>query len=135
MTTIKTFADELAAVTFTGVVKRFDGAPKVIYPHELPAKWVEMPSAMIEPSAAEGSFGTFAASAARYTTFMFVAVCELSEGLPDDQREAVLDMAERIEAWAILTEKTVEMATQPKIKVAAREYRGITCRVTAPDME
>lgn len=133
--TIKTFADELAAVNFAGVTKRCAGIPKALFPADLPAQFADMPSALINPSEAIGNFGTFGAAAARYSGTILIAVAEVTEGFPDNQRTAVLDMAERVEAWAITTPYTTEITTALRIAVGAKEYRGVTARVNAPDMD
>lgn len=132
MTTLKTFADELAAVSLTGVTTTIAGIPKELTAAQLPAKWADLPSATIEPEL--DTFGTLAAGAAAYTGTIYIAVAELAEGLPDAQRTAILDMAVRVEEWAIATPYAVTIETKARIPVGSREYRGVVAQVTAPDM-
>lgn len=132
---IKDFADELAAVTFAGVCRKFTGIPKQLRPGDLPAQFVDMPTALINPSEAVNAFGTFDAAAARYSAALYIAVSLFDEGLPDDQREAMLDMAVRVEEWAIRTVFVTELRTDQQIVVAGIPYRGVIARVQAPDMD
>lgn len=134
MTDCKTFTDDLAAVVFTGVCRRFDDIPKQLMPSDLPAQFVDLPTVTISPQETVSNFGTFDASAGRYVATLYIAVSEVTEGLPADQREAILDMAVRVEEWAIRTPYTVTIETKQRIPVAAREYRGIVAQVTADDM-
>jgi len=131
VTTIKTFADELAAVVFTGVTKRYAGIPKVLADSELPAQWVMLPRAVITP---ENAVSTFEQSAARYTCTIFIAIGKYDEAMPTAQRTAVLDMAVRVEEWAIRTPYTVTIETMAPIAVAARQYRGVVAQVEADDL-
>ena len=130
---IKTFTNDLAAVELAGVVRRYDGIPKELRPGDLPAQWVQMPIAILAP---EEGLGTFAESGVRYTVIFRVAVSEVTEGLPARQRDAVLDMAETFQNWARDTHYTVEtLDTEARIAVGSREYRGVTARITAWEME
>lgn len=132
MTTIKTFADELAAVVFHSVETRYPGIPKELYERELPAQWVDMPSAAIRVG---DDFGTFDESGTSYTAQLFVAVSLVTEGLPEQQREAMLDMAEEVELWAKDTTYEVLITTAPRIPVGSREYRGVVAKVTRTNLE
>jgi hypothetical protein len=62
-------------------------------------------------------------------------VAQVTEGLPDAQRTAVLTMADTVQAWAEASPYVVEIETTRRIPVAAVEYRGVIATVTAPDME
>lgn len=132
--TIKAFADTLAAVTLTGVKKKFAGIPKKLASTDLPAQWVDMPSAVINPG---GEFSTLSSSAAAYSATLYIAVSPVAAegGLPDAQRTAMLNIANVVEAWAETTPYQVEIQMTPRIPVANIEYRGVTVRVTADDME
>lgn len=132
---IKTFADELAAVTFTGVVKRYNDIPDSLREADLPAQITMMPTAAISPQETVWQFGTFDAQAAVYTTEMYFPVAAVSQGFPDRQRDAVLDMAAEIEEWAIQTPWQVTMDTTQRLKVGSQEYRGVLVSVTSVDME
>lgn len=131
---IGAFADALAAVTIAGVTTRIAGIPKTLAAEQLPAQWVDMPSALINP--AEG-MSTLYRSAAVYTATLYIAVEPVAKegGLPDSQRTKMLAIADAVEEWAEATPYIVEIALTPRIPVAAVEYRGITARVTADDME
>lgn len=130
--TIKEFADDLAAVRLQRVATRYPGIPKELYDHELPAQWVDMPAAVIRP---EDDFGTFAESGVTYSAQLFVAVSPVTEGLPEEQREAMLKMAEDIEAWAKQSRYEVQITTAPRIPVGSREYRGVVAQVALTDLE
>jgi hypothetical protein len=92
--TIKDFADELAAVELAGVRRVFRGIPKQLAPGDLPAQWADMPGAVINPDQLNS---TFDEAAPRYSGVLYVAVADVSEGLPDNQRTVILEMAERVE--------------------------------------
>ena len=128
---IKTFADEMAALVVAGVTTRYDGIPKQLAPAQLPVKWVEMPSAVVEPT---GNYGTLAESGSRYTVMMYIAVSAFDEGFPDAQRSAVLDIAAAVEDWVEEKSYTAEINTQQPVAVANIPYRGVTVRVTADAM-
>lgn len=129
--TIREFADELAAVELAGVRRIFSGIPKQLSPGDLPAQWADMPGALINP---EQPYSTFDEAAPRYSGVLYVAVAEVTEGLPDDQRTAILEMAERVEEWARRTIYQTEILTHLRIPAGSREYRGVLARVNAPGM-
>jgi hypothetical protein len=128
---IQTFTDELAAVVLPGVRTRYPDLPRELADRELPASWVDMPSATIRPG---DPYGTFAESGVSYSAQLFVAVSPVTEGLPDDQRAAMLTMAAGIEAWVRETIYEVVIQTAPRIPVGSREYRGVVVAVTLPDL-
>ena len=130
--TITEFADDLAAVVLASVETPFDGIPRELLPAQLPAQWVDLPSAVIDPP---GAFGSFTESAATYTGTLYVAVCEVSVGLPDDQRAAILEVADEVEAWAVASPYRVEITTARRIPVGNKEYRGVMAVCTLADME
>lgn len=130
--TMSGFASGLAAVTLAGVTTKIAGIPKTLNGVTLPAMWVDLPTAVIEPS---GEFSTLAASAARYTTTIYIAVDAVVEGLPDTQRTAMLQVADAVEAWAEASPYAVEIRLTPRIPVGSIEYRGVTVLVSGEDME
>lgn len=130
--TLTEFADLLAGVMFDGVVTQFDGIPRELTTAMLPAQWADLPSATIAP---ENAYGSFNQAAALFTGTLYVAVAEVTEGLPDAQRTAVLGMADAVQAWAEASPYVVEITTTRRIPVAAKEYRGVIAAVTAPDMD
>jgi hypothetical protein len=130
--TIKDFADELAAVELAGVRRVFRGIPKQLAPGDLPAQWADMPGAVINPDQLNS---TFDEAAPRYSGVLYVAVADVSEGLPDNQRTVILEMAERVEEWARQTPYATEIVTHLRITAGSREYRGVIARVGAPGME
>lgn len=135
MTTCKTFTDDLTAVVFAGVLTRFDDIPRELKASQLPAQFVDLPTISISPQETVSNYGSFSAAAGRYVVTLYIAVAEVTEGLPENQRTAILDMAEEVEAWAITTPWTVEIETKARIPVGSREYRGVVARVTADDMD
>lgn len=132
MTTIREFADELAAVVFDSVETRCPGIPKELFERELPAQWVDMPSAAVRVA---DNFGTLNESGVSYSARLFVAVSLVTEGLPQEQREAMLTMAEEIELWAKETIYEVLITTAPRIPVGSLEYRGVVAQVTRTNLE
>jgi hypothetical protein len=129
---IADFPDELAAVTFAGVNRRYDDIPKELKAEDLPAQWVEMPTAFVAPTEL---YGTFEEAGSRYVCMMFIAVATVAEGFPADQRAAVLTMAARVEAWAKTTPYATQITTSARIPVGSREYRGVGVQVTADAIE
>lgn len=126
------FADELAAVVLPNVRTIYADIPRELTDRELPASWVDMPSATIRPA---DLYGTFAESGVSYTAQLFVAVSPVTEGLPREQRAAMLQMAEGMEQWARETIYDVTLQTAPRIPVGSREYRGVVAQVTLRDLE
>lgn len=125
------FADELAAVELPGVRTVYPDLPRELHDSELPASWVDMPSATIRPG---DIYGTFAESGVSYSAQLFVAVAPVTEGLPAAQRTAMLQMAEGMEQWARETIYEVTLQTAPRIPVGNREYRGVVAQVQLADL-
>lgn len=132
MTTFTQFADSLAGVELASVTTELDGIPKVLTGAQLPALWCDLPSAVVNP---EGSYGTFTASGTTYTAKMYIAAAKLMEGLPDEHRELLLDLAEELRQWVISLTYTAEIETKERIPVGAEEFRGVTAVITFNDME
>lgn len=128
---IADFANDLAAVHLPGVRTVYPDLPKELTDRELPASWVDMPSATVRPG---DLYGTFAESGVSYSAQLFVAVAPVTEGLPGDQRAAMLTMAAGIEAWARETIYEVTIQTAPRLPVGSREYRGVVAAVTLADL-
>jgi hypothetical protein len=126
--TIHTFRDEIAAVEFDCVRRRYAGVPKELKAEDLPAQWVEMPAATVSPAEL---FGTFEEGGSRYIVSLFIAVARVMEGFPAEQVEATLEAADEVEAWAKTTPYLVEIVTSAKIPVGSVEYRGVGARITA----
>lgn len=130
--TLTEFADLLAGVTLAGVTTQYDGIPRELTAAQLPAQWADMPGASISP---DDPYSTYSRAATTFTGVLYVAVAQVTEGLPDAQRAAVLTMADAVQAWAETSPYAVEIETTRRIPVAAVEYRGVIATVTAPDME
>lgn len=130
--TLTEFADLLAGVTLAGVTTKLGGIPRELTAGQLPAQWADLPSATIAP---ENAYGSFERSATAFTGVLYIAVAQVTEGLPDGQRTALLAMADAAQAWAEASPYAVEISTTRRIPVAAVEYRGVIVTVTAPDME
>lgn len=126
--TVKDFTNDLAAVVLPGVRTVYPDIPKELYARELPAQWVDMPSINVNP---EESGGTFEESGVRYTVRLFIAAFEVTEGLPAEHRDGMLDLAAAVELWAKGTPYIVEIATAARLPVGGREYRGVVATVTA----
>jgi hypothetical protein len=126
--TIRTFRNEIAAVEFDSVRRRYDDIPKELKAEDLPAQWVEMPGATVGP---QELFGTFEEGGSRYVVSLFIAVARVMEGFPSEQLEATLVAAEEVEAWAKTTPYLAEIVTSARIPVGAVEYRGVGARITA----
>lgn len=126
---IKDFADALADVEIPGVYERLQGVPRELDPRRLPSQWVDMPVAEINGAL---QMSTFDESSAQYIATIYIADSAILEGgLPDDQRERVLDLAAAVEQWAKETTYAVLLTTGARIPVGTREYRGVVARVTA----
>jgi hypothetical protein len=130
--TIRTFTDEIAALEFDCVRRRYADIPKEIKSEDLPAQWTEMPAAVIDPA---GLFGTFEEGGSRYVVSLFIAVAPVKEGFPADQRNATLEAAAEVEAWAKTTPYLTEIVTSARIPVGSVEYRGVGARITAEPAE
>jgi hypothetical protein len=130
--TIRTFRNEIAAVEFAGVRRRYDDIPKELKAEDLPAQWVEMPSAAVGP---QELFSTFEEGGSRYIISLFIAVARVMEGFPAEQVAATLAAAEEIEAWAKTTPYLTEITTSARIPVGSVEYRGVGARITADAAE
>ncbi len=128
---IKDFADELADISIAGVTTVLGGVPNELKPAELPAQWVDMPSAIVEPG---NQYSTFTASGARYTAVLRIAVAQVGIGLPDEHRDDVLEMAAEVIKWAAGTPYSAEVLTAPRIPVGNQEYRGVTARIIAEEV-
>ena len=130
--TLTEFATLLAGTTFAGVTTKLSGIPRELKTAQLPAQWTDLPSASITP---DDGYSTFSRAATTFTGTLYFAVAQVTEGLPDAQRTAVLTMADTVQAWAEASPYVVEIETTRRIPVAAVEYRGVIATVTAPDME
>lgn len=129
--TIGEFFSALAAVEFAGVETNYSDIPKErARTDDLPAKWVGMPQAVIDP---QQMFSTFSEAAALHTLSIYIAVAEMKEGFPADDQTAVLEMADTVEQWAKTTPYTVRALTEPRIALGGKEYRGVTAVVSSND--
>lgn len=135
MTTLIEWRNSLTAVQFDGVLTTYVDIPKELYARDLPASFVGMPAEVIDPG---GLFSTFDESGVTRSVKLTIAVSEFAEGYPVDQMNAVLTMAQTVEAWAKTTTYRVEMVTGdttdgPNIRVGSREYRGVVARVISTE--
>jgi hypothetical protein len=131
VTTIKQFADELTAVSFSGVITRFTDIPKALTPGQLPASWVDMPASVLEGAS---PFSSFSEHGAQHTAAIYIAVAEKVEGYPAEQRTDVLTMAATVEEWARTTDyRQIRLFTGSNITCGMKEYRGVIAQVTADD--
>jgi hypothetical protein len=125
---IHTFRDEIAAVEFDCVKRRYGDIPKELKAEDLPAQWVEMPAVTVGP---QELFSTFDEGGSRYVVSLFIAVARVMEGFPAEQVEATLEAADEVEAWAKTTPYLAEIVTSARIPVGSVEYRGVGARITA----
>jgi hypothetical protein len=130
--TILDFRNEIAAVEFASVRRRYDDIPKELKVEDLPAQWTEMPAATVGPAEL---FSTFEEGGSRYIVSLFIAVARVMEGFPAEQVQATLEAAEEVEAWAKTTPYLVEITTSARVPVGSVEYRGVGARITADAAE